>query len=277
MGALLALLVLGAWPAIEPCPEPVPEGMACVPGGPFLRGVDRGPKNARPEATVFVQTFLMDVHEVTSAEYRACMKRGACPPAKPKYVDFSRDRQPMVGVSWHDAVAYCAVGGKRLPTEAEWEKAARGPSGERYPWGNERATCDRAIIKGKKGRGCGKRKRGQQPEKGRTWEIGSRPAGRYGLFDMAGNSWEWVADWYSKSWAECGEACAGADPRGPCGGRARCPGHRYKVVRGGSWYWPARQATGFWRRPHVPSNRPYHHFGFRCASDARGPRATAPR
>ena len=93
---------------------------------------------------------------------------------------------------------------------------------------------------------------------------------------MSGNSWEWVADWFSRSYAECGADCEGVDPLGPCARRdepgrpgevaSACPGKTRKIVRGGSWYWDASYATGVWRRPHFPKNQPFHHFGFRCAA-----------
>jgi sulfatase modifying factor 1 len=253
--------------------------MACIPGGAFIRGTDTGPKNARPAAKVWQDTYYMDVHEVTMADYRACRKTKACPPAKPLYGDFSRPRQPMVAMSWYDAVSYCRWRGKHLPTEAEWEKAARGPDGDVFPWGSAPATCERAIIEDKRGRSCGVRKKGNKPHVGRTFEIGSRPAYRYGLHDMAGNAWEWVADWYSPSYAACGEACIKDNPKGPCDGAARCPGHDQKLVKGGSWYWKAQYATGFYRRPHDPINKPISHFGFRCAAsldEARALRAAKP-
>ena len=243
-----------------------PKRMSCVPGGPFLRGFDKGPKNARPVATVWAQTFYMDQYEVTHGAYQACVRAGKCKKAGPNYGDYNRPRQPIVGVSWYDAVGFCRVHGKHLPTEAQWEKAARGPKGDHYPWGNAYATCKRAVVRNYKGRSCGVKKMGKGPEKGRTFVVGSRPPGRYGLYDMAGNSWEWVADWYVKSYAACGPACQGTNPRGPCQGAAKCPGHRYKIVRGGSWYWKGHMATGYYRRFHVPSNRPFHHFGFRCAA-----------
>jgi formylglycine-generating enzyme required for sulfatase activity len=84
---------------------------------------------------------------------------------------------------------------------------------------------------------------------------------------MAGNAYEWVADWFSVDYARCGADCSGPDPAGPCGGGAEpCSGHPKKVVRGGSWYWPAYHATTFHRRAHDPDNEPFHHFGFRCAA-----------
>ncbi|HFE47075.1 MAG TPA: formylglycine-generating enzyme family protein [Nannocystis exedens] len=260
--------------------EDAPKGMSCVPGGPFIRGSNEAAPNAAPEATIWLQTFYIDQNEVTYAEYKACEKERQCPRSGPQYTDFDRPQQPINGISWFDAVAYCESKGKRLPTEAQWEKAARGPEGELHPWGDEPATCERAIIKDESGRGCGVLKKGgSKPETGRPWVIGSRPAYRYGLFDMAGNSWEWVADWYARSYEKCGEDCLGVDPKGPCAGAEKCPGYNRKIVRGGSWYWPADHATAVYRRSHVPNNRPFHHFGFRCAAtvaEAEELRAASP-
>lgn len=275
-------------PAPEPEPEPEPEPvrvmapdgtpmlecgdgpseMSCVPGGQFIRGTDEGPSNTQPRADIWVQTFWIDKNEVTYAEYKACEKAELCPKSGPQYVDFDRPTQPVNGVSWFDARAYCEAQGKRLPTEAEWEKAARGTDGRTYPWGEEEANCELAIIKTRaEGRSCGVKKKGSKPDTGRVWEVGSRPPTQYGLYDMAGNSFEWVADWYTKSYEECGEACLGVDPRGPCDGEDECLGYKFKVVRGGSWYWGPDRATTYFRRAHVPKNEPFHHFGFRCAAD----------
>ncbi len=252
-------------PSVRECGT-VPDGMACIPGGSFTRGSDDGPENARPAASIWLQTFFMDINEVTSAEYEACVKAGKCPKSGPNYNDFSRPRQPINGVSWHDAVAFCESKGRRLPTEAQWEKAARGTDARLYPWGNEKATCERAVIKDRRGRSCGVKKVGRKPNTGRTFEIGSKPAALYGLYDMSGNSWEWVSDWYSKSYAKCGDACTGVEPKGPCNGAKSCKGHHFKIVRGGSWYWDADHATTIFRRRHFPKNNPFHHFGFRCAA-----------
>ena len=271
--------------AIAPC-EPVP-GLACVPGGSFIRGADRSSMPKRkpgdrlgewPKETVWLPTFYMDVFEVTVERYDACVKSGRCEIARTRYRDFNRPKQPKVGVSWYHAEQFCRAQGEHLPTEAEWEKAARGTDGRTWPWGEKIATCAEAVIEDERGRSCGTKKgRGERPEAGRTYEVGTRPPNPYGLFDMAGNSWEWVADWASPSYEACGEACRGTDPKGPCGGGAR-PGSRRKVVRGGSWYWGAALATTTYRRAHVASNDPYHHFGFRCAAsveEARAIRASA--
>jgi len=261
---------------VLPCEQPI-EGMACVPGGAFLRGWEAAhvcpqgenqglPAHHSPPAPIHLQTFYIDRTEVTYAAYKACEREGLCAPGGPLYRDFDRPEQPLVGATWYQADAYCRARGRHLPTEAEWEAAARGPEGAPQPWGAGPATCERAVILDARGRSCGVKKEGRRAETGRTWEVGRMPAGRYGLYDMVGNAEEWVADWYASA-ADCGDACRGQAPRGPCAGRETCASGR-KVVKGGSWYWPADCATGWHRRPHFPANAPYHHFGFRCAASA---------
>ena len=261
---------------MKPCGEEK-EGMVCIPGGAFLRGSEeehrceqsenrRNQTRFGPEQVVWVQTFYMDKTEVTYGAYKACQKSKECPPANPSYGDFSRPNQPMMGANWYAAKKYCEAQGKILPSEAQWEKAARGPDGNEGPYGNQLVTCENAVIKDQTGRSCGVKKRGNQPSKGRVWEVAKKPAGAYGLYDMVGNAEEWVADWYVPSFEECGEACLGTDPKGPCEGADKCPKMKLKIVKGGSWYWGASHAKGWHRRPHFPSNKPYHHFGFRCAA-----------
>lgn len=243
----------------------IPSDMKCIPGGPFLRGSmkdrpredeEQARRDEHPVQRIVVSTFLMDTNEVTYSQYQKCVKARKCDPAGPNYRGYSRPEQPMVGLNWYEARQYCTWVKKRLPTEAEWEKAARGPDGDLFPWGNELASCERAIIQENGQKGCGS---------GTTVEVGSRPAYRYGLKDMAGNSWEWVSDWYAESYEACKEFCSGKDPRGPCNGKDHCPGHTKKIVRGGSWWWDGIYAEGSNRRAHNPTNRPYHHYGFRCA------------
>lgn len=247
----------------------IPGDMQCIPGGLFTRGSERKSlqedgqrpiQDERPVQRIEISTFFMDTTEVTYGAYQECFKAGGCTKAGPNYRGYSDPEQPMLGANWFQARAFCKWKQKRLPTEAEWEKAARGPDGELHPWGNEPATCKLAIIEENGKKGCGP---------GTTLKVKSRPVERYGLYDMGGNSWEWVNDWYAKDYEACGEACTGRDPRGPCGGADECPGFDRRIVRGGSWWWSAEHSLSSNRRPHFPANKPFHHFGFRCAADAR--------
>ena len=279
--ALTCVLLFMVTPAEASECEVAPTGMSCIQGGEFMIGWDgnvhpdcnqhsfqkRRRSNTVGEHRVTLSTFFMDQYEVTNQAYQACVRARKCRKAGPNYRDFKRPNVPVTGVSWFDAVAYCKAQGKHLPTESEWEAAARGPEGALYPWKGGPATCANSVIQDPgKGRSCGVRKKWGSPKKGRVLEVGSRPAGRYGLFDMIGNAEEWTADWYTDDWNECGEDCLGQDPKGPCSGANDCKGRRYRTVKGGSWYWPAEHATAVHRRPHRPSNKPFHHFGFRCAA-----------
>jgi hypothetical protein len=159
----------------------VPEGMKCIPGGFFIRGSNRTTvdedshrkvQDESPEMRIELSTFFMDTYEVTYSEYQECVKAGGCPPVEPNYRNGYRNpKQPMLGVNWYHARDYCKWRGKRLPTEAEWEKAARGDNGELYPWGNAEADCTRAIIQEKGVKGCGT---------GKTWDVG-RALRQYGF------------------------------------------------------------------------------------------------
>ena len=249
-------------PAARPCPQRTPEGMACVSGGTFVRGSVDGLPDERPPARVFVETFLMDLHKVRNADYEACIEAGYC--NRPiAFRGYMRPRQPKVGVSWYDAAAYCALAGARLPTEAEFERAAGGLEGTRYPWGDDPRACTHAIVETRDGKGCGR---------GTTRDVMSTPPGHFGLYDLSGNVWEWVHDWYSTSYAACGTSCEGSNPRGLCDGAAECPAARaQKVVRGGSWWYPIARATSRARRGSGAPNRGPHRFGFRCARDLDPP------
>ena len=236
--------------------------MACVVGGTFELGDARGRENEREPGEVYVETFFMDRREVTNSGYERCIQAGEC--ERPmRFRRFMGPEQPVVAVSWYDAVSHCEMQGRRLPTEAEWERAASGPDDTTFPWGDEPLGCERANVADESGRGCGR-------DVSRT--VGSYPPGHWGLHDMAGNVHEWVADWYSDCLRgcenECGDACFGDNPKGPCGGGAtRCPSHPLKSVRGGSWYWPLRHARAQARRGSGAPNRGPHRFGFRCARD----------
>lgn len=273
------LEVLGVIPP-EECSEKI-DGMSCIPSGEFIRGSDVHEKNERPMAKIYLSAFYMDQYEVTNADFQKCLsvgkcqdcfKAGTCKGIRPNYGSiYMKPKQPIVGISWYTAKEYCEFMGKRLPTEAEWEKAARGTDGRIFPWGDEPANCKLAIIEEDGRKGCWDRVL-PKPHRMTTRDVGLRAPNQYGLYDMAGNSWEYVEDWYSPSYEKCGKDCFGPNPKGPCPGEASCKKFgSEKIVKGGSWWWPASYARASYRRPHIPSNKPiYHHFGFRCAKDHPG-------
>jgi sulfatase modifying factor 1 len=271
---ITALLIgfLFAADAEVPC-QTAPPGMACIPGGPAILGSDDGPANEHPKRKVEISTFYIDTHEVTQAQYEACVEAEFCEPL-PRIIPtlqkaFRKAEQPAVSVDWFRADKYCRFVGKRLPTEWEWEKAARGEQGEIYPWGNAAPTCDKGHF-----RECAPKKGECVPMFGKKtqWDcaehttkpVGSYPAGHYGLFDMAGNGYEWTASWYDDDPSDA----TGRDPRGPCDGAEFCSEakNKKKVLRGGSWYWPMAQVRGAYRRPERMVTGT-HRLSVRCASD----------
>jgi formylglycine-generating enzyme required for sulfatase activity len=208
-----------------------------VPAGPSTHGSTKGDEDERPERTVAVKAFAIDRTEVTRASYAACVSARRCKslPAAWQGAPDADPRLPVTGVSWADAQAYCRFAAGRLPTEAEWEKAARGADGREYPWGNE-LSCDRANWGNFDGEGpCG----GKNP--GRPVIVGQYATGAspYGILDLGGNVWEWVADKYEDE-----------------------PGRR--VVRGGSCcsYFVGPRAAN--RNAWAPEHRDAD-LGFRCA------------
>jgi formylglycine-generating enzyme required for sulfatase activity len=258
-GAATAAPEAAAPPAVASrfvkCEDP-PVGMACVPGGPAVIGSDDHHANEKPRHTVEISTFYIDRFEVSNRQYEQCEQAGACPGRILPDRSFLGPDQPAVPLTWHVAHTYCLWAGKRLPTEAEWEKVARGGSeGRVFPWGSEAATCERAQTQG-----C-------PPDT--TRPVGSFPAGPYGVHDMAGNGYEWVNDWasggYEGAAAPCGAACRGLDPTGPCGGAPFCKGQDMRVLKGGSWRWAADEARGSWRRMELAASGA-HRLGMRCAS-----------
>ena len=187
------------------------------------------------------QTTYMDVREVTVGQFREFVnqsgyKYGGNWDSVAKYSP--GDGHPIVEVNWNDAKAYAKWAGKRLPTEAEWEYAARGGlAGKRYPWGDEGATAARY------GRNT------------TTVVVGSYPANGYGLYDMAGNVWEWCQDRYDENYYRSSSA---KNPLGPGAGPKR-------VLRGGSWYDTASSLRVAYRLNRPPYTRD-RNFGFRCVS-----------
>ena len=231
-----------------------------VPAGEFLMGMEAGPYDGRPERRVHLDGFWIYKHEVTVAQYRKfCAATGRDMPRAPSWG--RHDDDPIVHVTWRDAADYAAWAGTALPTEAQWEKAARGTDGRQYPWGwkwdDARCNTWSAVEAGRDGpleSGKGYR---------RTRPVGSYPDGAspYGCLDMAGNVWEWCADWYDADYYR--EAPA-SNPPGPATGDAR-------VIRGGSCYemCDAGLFLGAFRCAgrYMVQVSSYHNLdlGFRCA------------
>ena len=207
------------------CMPEVPEGMVEVPAGDFLYG--------DPTTSIYLPTFYIDQYEVSAGDYKACVDAGVCQyngstTSEYRTYNNGRDTHPINYVNWYEATAYCIFNGKRLPTEQEWEKAARGTDGRTYPWGNESPTCDLAWSAGCPG--------DTQPVGGLT--AGASP---YGAYDMAGNVWEWTNSWYSSDMD-------------------------YRVLRGGSFIYDSSYLLSSLRLNVNPGYRgDGYGFGFRCA------------
>ena len=200
-----------------------------IPGGMFMMGSESGNPDERPAHRVTVHPFEIARTLVTNRQYNRCVLNGPCPPQNQNclnpdlllgcpHADFSDPDQPAVCVDWMQARIFSQWAGGRLPTEAEWEYAARGAGrAQRYPWGNEEAARERAVVNDGVG-GCGRKA---------TEPVCSKPRGNtaQGLCDMAGNVWEWVLDGYHRSYAHA-----------PADGSAwdNLTGS-YRVIRGGSW------------------------------------------
>lgn len=192
--------------------------MFFVPEGEFTMG-SNVKTDEQPIHTVYLDSFWIYQTEVTNAMYGKCVTEGACSEPHDSssstqndyYGNFTFNNYPVIYVDWSQAMTYCEWSGGSLPTEAQWEKVARGTGERIYPWGNDSPSCGLANIPG-----C----------KGDTTAVGSYPAGKspYGALDMAGNVWEWVSDWYSTSYP----AGTVSNPQGPSFGDAR-------GLRGGSW------------------------------------------
>ena len=225
-----------------------------VPAGEFTMGSRAGVgySDEEPEHKVYLDGYWIYQTEVTVAQYRAfCQATSRSMPltlpVDTVYLGFWKDDHPIVKVTWDDATAYAKWAGAALPTEAQWEKAARGTDGRAYPWGNDwdAAKCVSGVG----------------TSRSSTAPVGSIPVGAspYGALDMAGNVWEWSADWYGPY-----TAAPAKNPTGPADGSSR-------VYRGGSWddggaadFRCANRSGG------TPSNRS-DYIGFRCVVLSPGP------
>lgn len=212
-----------------------------VPAGQFFSGCNESADtdcfaDEKLGQNRWLDAFEIDASEVTTVAFRGCVSDGGCSEprsgASCNWERSERDWHPINCVDWDQARAYCEWNGKRLPTEWEWEKAARGTDGRKFPWGNEAADCGRAVMENEDGSACG-----QGPT---TFEVGSKPSGRspFGLLDMAGNVWEWTSS------------------------TSREPS--LIVVRGGSWFDNATLARVSFRGKY-PASSQIPSLGFRCA------------
>ena len=224
--------------------------MVRVAAGPAIRGSNEVGPDERPVRVLLIDGFYIDRKEVTNRQYDrfTALVHHAPRPRNPKSPELDLPDHPVVGVLWQDAVDYCAWAKKRLPTEAEWEKAARGPEGLRYPWGND----DRAKPPANFADPMGISPDGYAT----TAPVGSFPAGAspYGALDMAGNVWEWCADWYGDHYYETSPE---KNPPGPASGR-------WKASRGGSHMtYDVQDMLSAYRKRGEPLAR-HTDQGFRC-------------
>jgi formylglycine-generating enzyme required for sulfatase activity len=190
LAATAAVLLFICIPAAEAA---APDEMVVVPAGEFVYGDDQGEPDERPVRRLALPAFAIDRTEVTVLAYSRCVAAGRCPALQAAKGAPAEPNLPVVGVSFSDASAYCAFAGKRLPTEAEWEKTARGPDGRRYPWGDA-FDCARGNF----GNFSGDGRCAEEGAPGRPRPVGSYPSGAspYGALDLAGNVWEWVEGRY---------------------------------------------------------------------------------
>jgi formylglycine-generating enzyme len=235
--------------------------MVLIPAGPFTMGSDDGPHNEQPAHTVTLDAYSIDRYEVTLGLYRKFLEEGKydAPPIWDDEAATSVGDRPAIGMRWESAAVYCRWAGKRLPTEAEWEKAARGTDGRRYPWGEMQPFVDIANYN-----------RGMWVSKaitlmavtggleGMSVRHGLKEGGKspFGVFHMAGNAAEWVADWYDRDYYHKSPE---RNPSGPMTGEKR-------VLRGGSWAdvpSALRTTARFSAEPNFEDRT----IGFRCAAD----------
>lgn len=229
--------------------QPISEEVVYVPEGPFIRGTNAGGFDEQPLRTIYLDAFLIDRYEVTNFQYQAFVTathhRPAGPPSRyaKNMVRLRGMNQPVVYVSWDDAEAYCRWKGKRLPTEAEWEKAMRGTDGRLWPWGNTQDLMAANWARANDGFEV-------------TAPVGSfkRDISPYGVADGAGNVMEWVADWYAE---DAYRNSVEKNPKGPDFGV-------YRVLRGGGYTSTGSDIRITSRSRMVPDFRD-ETIGFRCA------------
>ena len=251
----------------------VPEGLIMVREGEFQMGSDseEAAKDEKPVHTVFVDTFFMDIHEVTVGKYKQFVE--ATGHREPEWGEITpyapTDQHPIVLVSWHDAMAFATWAGKRLPTEAEWEKAARGGSVARtYPWGNLTPKGKQCNFADKNLTHYWWADKKVDDGYAFTAPVGSYPENGYGLFDMAGNVWEWCLDEYDVGFYTVSEGVnplAGANTPQEIG-KSFNTVQSLRVLRGGSWLATMQNVRNS-TRSFLPPESTNYSVGFRCVMD----------
>jgi len=222
-----------------------------IPAGEFTMGSNVGESDEKPMHQVYLDRYYIGEYEVTVGQFRKfCTASGRTMPDQPSWN--SGDNYPVVNVSWNDAKAYCDWAGLRLPTEAEWEKAARGTDGRKRPWGDQ-------WDSGKCNSGGSISTDGYE----KTSPVGSFPKGAspFGALDMVGNVWEWCADWYDNEYYS---RSANNNPTGPSSGVSYSNGTTPRVLRGGSWNDPLSDCRSA-RRNHYDLRGMTNQWGFRIA------------
>jgi formylglycine-generating enzyme required for sulfatase activity len=234
-----------------------------IPEGQYLIGsLDSDPQawiDEKPQHRVGLSGYWMDKTEVTNAMYAKCVQAGTCQTHKMN-ISYTRDsyysnvefaNYPVVYVTWDDAQVYCAWAGRKLPTEAQWEAAARGPDGRKYPWGNSPPSCNLLNYTITLSANFGL----SNSCTGDTTAVGKYPKGAslYGILDLAGNVWEWVTDWKGPNYL----VEPHQDPLGPPNGENR-------VIRGGYYFTDAKYVRATMRVGHDPKDAT-DYIGFRCA------------
>ena len=224
--------------------------MLYIPAGEFEMGSNDGDSDEKPIHTVYLDAYWMDETEVTNAMYAKCVSAGECDqPGGSYYGNSSYTNHPVVYMDWNDAQNYCRWTGGHLPTEAEWEKAARGGlEGKKYPWGDESPVCEQRAENG------AKYDNNSNCDDTGTEKAGNFSANGYGLYDMSGNVWEWVNDWYD---ADYYANSPSSNPSGPSSGNDR-------VLRGGSWFDNSYNLRSANRRRDFPVYTSGD-LGFRCS------------
>ncbi len=247
--SVIVIFILKAAVAKEAGASSAPNEMILIPEGQFIVGSDKRHPDEGPMHTVYIDQFYIDKFEVTNARYLRFaqetgrrlpdhLRNGVIPPGM--------EDHPVIYVNWYDARDYCHWTEKRLPTETEWEKAARGTDGRNFPWGNEFDA-----------------RKANTPQLGlrHTMPVGSFPEGRspYGVYDMSGNVWEWTESWYK------------AYPGNKRPAKENY-GERYRVVRGGSWidcsFYRCGISAFTFNRGFFKVETKNNSFGFRCAKNS---------